>query len=92
LRVAAIPNPGFGEVILRIFSTPSHAVRAARVDVVDAHGRSVRTIVTPLGPDASEIVWDGTDEAGRAVPAGAYYARVTLDDHTSTVRLVRVSR
>jgi len=36
---------------------------------VDVAGRTVRS----LGTDASgELVWDGRDAAGRAVPAGVY--------------------
>jgi hypothetical protein len=35
-------------------------------------------------------MWDGTDERGRPVPSGVYFARVVLDRGSVTTRVVRL--
>jgi len=59
------PNP-FSHV-LRLQSSTGHPMT---VDVFDAAGRRVRS----LGLDR-DAVWDGRDDRGRALPAGAYVIR-----------------
>jgi hypothetical protein len=59
-----------------------------RVRIFDAQGQLVRT----LGPRATRglVAWDGCDEAGRALPAGTYFARWSGAGIERTARLVRV--
>jgi hypothetical protein len=33
-------------------------------------------------------VWDGRDEAGRAVPSGAYYARLVTDSRVDHLKMM----
>lgn len=35
-------------------------------------------------------VWDGRDEAGRAVSSGIYFCRLTTDNFSATVKMVRM--
>jgi len=73
---------------VRIAFTLSAATDVA-VDVLDARGRVVRHLgAAALGADdpappfrkglAQSILWDRTDDAGKAVPKGTYRARVRL--------------
>lgn len=74
LRMVVAPNPLRDSTTLR-FGLP----RASRVqlDVLDVSGRRVRSLGARL-LDAGEqsVRWDGRDDAGRAVGAGLYFARV----------------
>jgi hypothetical protein len=60
--------------------------------IFDASGRTVRRFASrrPLsGGDA--VVWDGLDEAGRAVPSGVYLVRLDgiVGSATATVVYIR---
>jgi hypothetical protein len=60
-----------------------------RVHAVD--GRVVRTLLRgaqPAGRGSSS--WDGCDDAGRAVPAGIYWARLQCGDERRSQRLLLV--
>ncbi len=70
--------------------------RAARVDLAvwNAAGRCVRRLVrasdpggalAPAGPGAAH--WDGTDAAGRRVPPGVYFVRLSAGPATRTARV-----
>lgn len=63
-RLFVVPNPSAGLVRLEGFRDA-----AQRIEIVDAAGRVVRS----LGHGA--CTWDGRDDGGRRVPAGAYFAR-----------------
>ena len=58
---------------------------AARDDAADspAHRGAI------LG---TEVLWDGRDHAGREVPAGAYYGKLSSSDPNASGRTVRVTR
>lgn len=73
----AVPNP-FNPATALHFSLPDES----RVDlrIYDVAGRLVRSLVSgprPAGPN--KVVWDGTDDSGRAVASGTYFARLVVD-------------
>lgn len=77
LRARAHPNPFNARVTLAL-----EIPRAGRVSVLvfDAAGRRIRTLfdeTTAAG--RREVLWDGRDETGRVVPAGAYFYQLSLD-------------
>lgn len=73
------PNP-FAEGTVIRFAVPQPG--PARVTVYDLRGRSVATIFRgDLDRGWHQISWDGRDEQGRNVAAGAYYYR--LDTNAS---------
>jgi flagellar basal-body rod modification protein FlgD len=54
---------------------------AVTVTILDAQGRTVRTLQLP--PHAAgdvEVTWDGLDAKGQPVPAGQYQVRITAAD------------
>jgi len=49
----------------------------ARLVVIDARGRLVRTLVDgTCQAGTTEVIWNGTDDAGRSVPSGTYFYRL----------------
>lgn len=67
------------------------AARAAslRLSVHDVRGRRLATLARgPLAAGRHDFVWRGTDDTGRALPAGVYLARLELGGATEMRRLV----
>ncbi len=67
--------------------------RSIRLDVTvhDVVGRRVREISDEtIPPGTTTLRWDGRDDAGRSVPAGVYFWRVTDGSRTLTQRSVRL--
>jgi hypothetical protein len=58
---------------------------AASLRLVDVAGREVRRLGIPLGVAEATVPWDGTNEAGRLLGSGVYYAVL----ETVSGRLVR---
>jgi flagellar basal-body rod modification protein FlgD len=58
------------------------AGEAAEVEILltDASGKTVRTIAGPTAAGRHELVWDGTDDYGNPVAAGAYTIQVRAAD------------
>jgi hypothetical protein len=74
----AFPNPFHDRTSLR-FSL-ERSPTAVRIDVYDVSGRRVRTLLDRAMTRGTHIVgWDSRDDRGRAVAAGTYFARLTLD-------------
>lgn len=63
----------------------------ARLTVHDAQGRLLaRLLGQERDAGLHSITWDGTDDAGRMLPAGVYYVRLTAGEETSARRIVRM--
>ncbi|HYW69127.1 MAG TPA: FlgD immunoglobulin-like domain containing protein, partial [bacterium] len=76
------PNP-FNPVTKVAFTVPEDAGRV-NLTIHNVAGRAVRTLVDselPAGP--SLAVWDGTDDAGRSLASGIYFARLTSREDSS---------
>lgn len=85
------PNPANPQTKL-LYVLPQTA-DGARVSlrVYDVNGRLVRTLVSrneTAGPHAA--VWDGTDDSGRHVSSGAYFARIETGTFTQQEKLLIV--
>lgn len=73
-----VPNPLTDRTVLSYALAERSAVE---LRVVDAAGRLVRTLFAgEQHPGRYEILWDRTDEAGRAVESGVYYAIARAGD------------
>ena len=83
------PNPAVGRVTFQIQQPESHPVS---LDILDAAGRRVRHVeFTGLGAAPHLWMWDGSDDTGRAAPAGVYrvLARGVNGGMVRTVTLLR---
>jgi len=87
--LATWPNPATTSTDVT-FSLPT--LERARVDVLDASGRHVRTLAErEMTTGLQRIGWNLRDDAGKRVTAGVYFIHVTSGDNHST-RKVTVLR
>jgi len=84
----AAPNPFIGTTTLHVAGPPA---TVARVAIVDAEGRRVRTVWTGrMDGHEATLAWDGRDASGREVPTGIYLARAEDAAGATLGRPVRV--
>jgi PKD repeat protein len=85
---AVAPNPFDGTVNLAFrLDRPGHV--SLRIFAVD--GRLVRTLLAEdVSSSALSVQWDGTDESGRRVATGNYFARLRRGNETAVRRLVMI--
>ena len=86
------PNPSNASTPVRIpFVVPTNGAGSAVIEIVDAGGHSLRRFdLSGLAPGAQDVLWDGTNGAGRVVTPGVYTAWLTGVDKRRSVKLVRV--
>ena len=82
----AFPNPARGPVTLWVESAET---RPWDVRVFDVQGAAVRSLGTPAEGSAG-LVWDGSDETGRRVPPGVYFAVARAANLWAVRKLVQV--
>jgi len=57
--------------------------------IYDVSGRVVRRLVDGAVPEgAHPVSWDGSDDAGRRVPSGVYFARASSGESDATLKIV----
>jgi hypothetical protein len=80
------PNPVKGKT--RIVYSVAARIRV-RLQIFDVQGRLVKTLVDGPHPQGHyDVDWNGRDQAGRHMPAGCYYYRMTAGNHTETRRMI----
>ena len=80
------PNP-FNPVTKISFSLAAGS--PASLVVYDVQGRAVRRLVVgPLAAGSHVVVWDGRDDAGRAVPSGIYLYRLETGEKNTTRKMI----
>ena len=86
------PNP-FNPITSIPFEVPPASAGASiQLDVLDLHGRVVRTLVNGSRPEGRHVaVFDGLDAAGNTLPSGSYLARLRVGEvvETRTMTLVK---
>jgi hypothetical protein len=83
------PNP-FNPVTRIVFDIPARTDVSLRV--FDVSGREVRTLKDSALPAGRyEVLWDGTDNRGRAAASGVYFYRLVAgaDEATRKMTLIR---
>lgn len=75
--IAVFPNP-FTERLNITYQTTGQS--NAELKVYDVTGRLVKQFALPSRGALNQIVWDGVDDQGRAVPQGVYFLRVDNPD------------
>lgn len=75
---SVFPNPFNPQTTVRLAMARAGA---ATVQVFDVRGRRVRTLLDgAVEAGRHDLVWDGTDDAGRAVSSGVYFVRAVHRD------------
>jgi len=60
----------------------------ARLDIFDLLGRSIRTLIDcPLSAGFHRVNWDGRIDGGVRASSGIYFARLSYNGMTSTIRM-----
>ena len=80
------PNPSRGPARID-FTAP--AAGTGTLAFFDVAGRRVATRTVPLRGGEDSYRWNGRDERGRALPPGAYFARLTAHGESSVTRVLR---
>ena len=84
------PNP-FNPMTAIHFDLPRAGL--ATITIHDLRGRLVRTVMEgSLGAGSHEVVWDGLDALGSAVPSGVYLVRLTTDDGSQRTMKMTLAR
>ena len=61
--------------------------------IYDVSGRAVRTLANrEFAAGEHEVVWDGSDDAGRAVPRGVYFYQLRTPSFVSQKKLAMLAR
>ncbi|MEP7218459.1 MAG: FlgD immunoglobulin-like domain containing protein [Bacteroidota bacterium] len=82
LTVEIHPNPTSSSLAIEITSDRDDH---ASVGIYDLAGNQIWTRnLAEISPGTTQIVWEGTDSAGRRVSSGTYVVRVTTPDREST--------
>ena len=59
--------------------------------VYDALGREVRSLVRATqNPGTFDVLWDGLDSSGRALPSGLYFYRLIADDYEASGQMALI--
>lgn len=83
---AAVPNPFNPRTEISFTLSDRQDVR---LEIYDLAGRRVLTLVDGTMPAGEHAVpWLGRDTGGRAVPSGAYVARLVTADRVDTIKLL----
>ncbi|MBM4117189.1 hypothetical protein FJ251_05500 [bacterium] len=87
---ANFPNP-FNPSTKISFATPAgQGSVQVTLTIHDVLGRRLATLqdgALPRG-SAHSVIWDGKSESGKPVPSGVYFARVAMDEHLHSRKMV----
>ena len=89
---ANYPNPFNPSTRIPYEVPPTSAGAGVQLEILDLHGRVVRTLVSGLRPEGSHVaVFNGLDTAGNTLPSGSYLARLRVGKvvETRTMTLVK---
>nr|NQU89007.1 T9SS type A sorting domain-containing protein [Bacteroidota bacterium] len=82
------PNP-FHEFTKIEYSVAKRS--RAKVTITNSSGKGITTLINETQKAGKyAIVWDGTDNAGKAVPSGIYYCRIREGNKTQSIKMLRV--
>ena len=92
INLQVTPNP-FSKLTTVSFSIEQSVECASggiELNIYDATGRLVRDFSSamPHAPYAMQISWEGDDNAGRKLPTGVYFVRLSTDESEVTQKVL----
>lgn len=86
--IGAFPNPARDRTVLRYKSSRA---TTGEIGLFDASGRRLRTLVSgSIQAGQNDVVWDGRDDSGVAVPSGTYYYLLRTGGQTEGGRVTMI--
>jgi len=87
-----VPNPFRNATSIK-FQIPEQGVASSQKSVVsikiyDVTGRLVRQFNHLTNYSFNQVVWDGTEDSGRKLPAGIYFIRLESDGFKKTEKVI----
>jgi hypothetical protein len=80
------PNPFNPETTLS-FDMPMAG--KARLEIFNVKGQLVKTMFDDIAPAGrTSLVWDSTDDGGKAVASGLYFYRLNTSNHSETRKMM----
>ncbi len=92
-RLSVSPNPFRSTTIIRYLILDSgYSMQNSKLRIYDAAGRLVKSFnsVSSIRNQESVFVWHGDDDAGRRLPSGVYFPRLTVGNHPETHKLLLI--
>ncbi len=92
LGFSVFPNPFYKNLVIKYqipstkFQTNSNSQAALKI--YDAAGRLVKRFNHLTIQPFNQVVWNGSDDAGRALPAGVYFVQLERGDLKRTKKVV----
>jgi flagellar hook assembly protein FlgD len=87
VKLSAYPNPFNSSTTLTLTSWKGGE---GTIEIFDAAGRLLTTISFQGGKDGAKMIWDATDNLGRKVSSGPYFARARANDKENTIKLLYI--
>jgi hypothetical protein len=83
------PNPFNASTMIRFSLDGSEGATPVTLAVYNSLGQTVRTLLAGTLPAGDhEVRWDGTDDAGRKVASGIFFARLHAGDYQATRKML----
>jgi hypothetical protein len=90
-RLWTVPNPFVGGTTIAYRLGARASADGVSVAIYDVAGRMVRRLLAPSAQGVTgQLQWDGTDDAGMALPGGVYLLRLASAGRTVTERIIKV--
>ncbi len=87
-RLRGFPNP-FNPTITLMAENFREGTQPIRVDIFDVLGRRVRRLsIRPGSSGRDEVVWNGRNESGQALPSGIYFFRASQGSDQAVFKAV----
>jgi hypothetical protein len=87
--IEVFPNPFASVATISVSLNDVDFASDVSVQIFDVMGRLVATL-TPPDAERFTLSWEGTDDSGRKLPAGAYFIVLSAPNGTKTVKVVLV--
>ncbi len=88
LFLTAYPNPSNDWTTIHYYTKAEENIR---LDIYDMSGKLIRQLVNNKAQQGEQLIyWNGTNEAGIAVPSGIYISRLQVGQKTMTQKITRI--
>ncbi|HEX7320601.1 MAG TPA: C25 family cysteine peptidase [bacterium] len=88
--LALSPNPFFGKTVIKYVVSSKEQNGNPSLRIFDASGRLVKSFELPTTYSVlpTDVIWDGSDDIGRRVPAGVYFVRFEVNGEKKTEKAI----